>query len=104
MPTTRRFILFVFVLAVMLLVKYAAGQEAKVDQPVGWRGPDAADSAAIEHAVYVTMAGGVVFGIVAGGGRALAHRRRIKRDGYFTGDLTMMSLRGDPATSREPQK
>jgi hypothetical protein len=85
-------------------VKYAASQETKGDATVGWRGPDAADSAAIEHAVYVTMAGGVVFGLVAGGGRALAHRRRIKRDGYFTGDLTMMSLREEAATSRESQK
>jgi len=104
MPTKRRFILFFIVLAVMLLVKYAASQEAQANQPVGWRGPDAADSAAIEHAVYVTMAGGVVFGIVAGGGRALAHRRRIKRDGYFTGDLTMMSLREDSTTSPESEK
>lgn len=104
MPTKRRFILFLIVLAVMLMVKYAAAQEAKADQPVGWRGPDAPDSAAIEHAVYVTMAGGVVVGIVAGGGRAVAHRRRIKRDGYFTGDLTMMSLRGDSATNRESQQ
>jgi hypothetical protein len=95
MPTKRRFILFLIILAAMLLVKYAASQETKGDATVGWRGPDAADSAAIEHAVYVTM---------AGGGRALAHRRRIKRDGYFTGDLTMMSLREEAATSRESQK
>jgi hypothetical protein len=66
-----------------------------------WRGPDAADSQAIEHAVYTLMAGGVVFGAVVSGGRAIANKRRTKRDGYFTGDLTMMSIDDHERTDRE---
>ena len=95
MPTKRRFILFLVVLALMLLVKYAASEEPKQSPPMQWRGPDATDSAAIEHAVYLIMGGGIVFGMIAGGGRAIANKRRLKKHGYFTGDLTMMSLTDD---------
>lgn len=101
MPTKRRVLIFVVVLALMLLAKHAFGEEPQKPQAVQWRGPDATDSEAIEHAVYITMAGGVVFGILAGGGRALANRRRTKKDGYFTGDLTMMSISDHEPTDRD---
>lgn len=100
MLTKRRFALFLLVLAVMLLVRYAAGAEPpQKAQPMEFRGPSGADSEAIEHAVYILMGGGIVFGMVAGGGRAIANNRRMKKDGYFTGDLTMMSLRDEDDTS-----
>jgi hypothetical protein len=99
MPTKRRIVLFVIVLALMLLAKHAFAQETR---GVEWRGPNATDSEAIEHAVYVTMAGGVIFGLLAGGGRAVANRRRTKKEGYFTGDLTMMSLR-EPDRTDNPE-
>lgn len=101
MPTKRRVFIFVIVLALIMLAKHAFAQEAGQAQAVQWRGPDATDSEAIEHAVYVTMVGGVIFGLLAGGGRAVANRRRMKKEGYFTGDLTMMSISGAEPTDRE---
>lgn len=98
MPTKRRVIFFVIVLVLMLLVKRAVSEEAQPAsqaRAMQWRGPDAADSEAIEHAVYVLMAGGLVFGVFVSGGRALATRRRMKKQEYFSGDLTMISL-SDP--------
>lgn len=96
MPTKRRVIIFLIVLAVMFLVRRAFAEEPAKAQPMEWRGPSGADSQAIEHAVYIIMGGGIVFGGLVGGGRALANKRRMKKDGYFTGDLTMISLSNDP--------
>jgi len=98
MPTKRRVIIFLTMLAVLLLVRYAAAEEP---QRMQWRGPDAADSQAIEHAVYILMGGGVVFGAFVSGGRAIANKRRTKRDGYFTGDLTMISINDHERTDRD---
>jgi hypothetical protein len=98
MPTKRRVIIFLIVLAVLLLVRHAAADEP---QRMQWRGPDAADSEAIEHAVYILMGGGIVFGAFVSGGRAIANKRRTKRDGYFTGDLTMISIDDHEPTDRE---
>ena len=98
MPTKRRVIIFLIVLAALLLVRYAAADEAR---PMQWRGPDAADSQAIEHAVYMLMGGGIVFGAFVSAGRAIASKRRTKRDGYFTGDLTMISIDDHERTDRE---
>jgi hypothetical protein len=94
MPTKRRVVIFLIVLAFMLLVRYATAEEAK-SQPMQWRGPSGADSQEIEHAVYILMGGGIVFGGLVGGGRALANKRRMKKEGYFTDDLTMISLSGE---------
>ena len=97
MPTKRRVIIFLIVLACMVLAYRATAEEsAKKEQPMQWRGPSGADSAEIEHAVYILMGGGIVFGSLVGGGRAIANKRRMKKDGYFTGDLTMISLRKEP--------
>ena len=92
MPTKRRVIIFLIVLAFMFLVRRAFAEEPAKTQPMQWRGPSGADSQAIEHAVYIIMGGGIVFGGLVGGGRAIANKRRMKKDGYFTGDLTMISL------------
>jgi hypothetical protein len=97
MPTKRRVLIFFLVLAVMLLVRYAASEESRMQ----WRGPTGEDSAAIEHAVYVLMGGGIVFGVLVSGGRALANKRRMNREGYFTGDLTMMSLKDQDSPDRK---
>jgi hypothetical protein len=95
MPTKRRVVLFLIVLAFMVLVYRATAEEPAKPQPMQWRGPNGADSEAIEHAVYILMGGGIVFGGLVGGGRAIANKRRMKKDGYFTGDLTMISLADD---------
>jgi hypothetical protein len=79
----------------MVLVYRATAEEPAKAQPMQWRGPNGADSEAIEHAVYILMGGGIVFGALVGGGRAIANKRRMKKDGYFTGDLTMISLSGE---------
>jgi hypothetical protein len=80
MPTKRRVIIFLIVLAFMALVYRATAQElAKKEQPMQWRGPSGADSQAIEHAVYILMGGGIVFGGLVGGGRAIANKRRMKK-------------------------
>jgi hypothetical protein len=93
MPTKRRVIIFLIVLACTAFVYRAAAEEpVKKEQPMQWRGPSSTDSAEIEHAVYILMGGGIVFGGLVGGGRAIANKRRMKKDGYFTGDLTMISL------------
>ena len=68
MPTKRRVIIFLIVLAVMFVAHRAFAEEpTKKDQPMEWRGPSGADSQAIEHAVYIIMGGGIVFGGLVGG-------------------------------------
>jgi hypothetical protein len=70
MPTKRRFMLFLLVLAVMLLIKYAVGQEE-----VGW------DPVSVYPADDITLDAvgaclmGVVFGILSGFWRVAAQRR-----------------------------
>lgn len=103
MPTKRRVIIFLIVLSAMFLVHRAFAEEPAKAQPMQWRGPSGADSQAIEHAVYIIMGGGIVFGGLVGGGRAIANKRRMKKDGYFTGDLTMISL-GDDSDGSENRR
>lgn len=103
MPTKRRVIIFLIVLSAMFLVHRAFAEEPAKAQPMQWRGPSGADSQAIEHAVYIIMGGGIVFGGVVGGGRAIANKRRTKKEGYFTGDLTMISLTDDSSSSDHPR-
>jgi hypothetical protein len=76
MPTKRRFILFLIVLAVMLLIRLARSQDGPT---VGW------DPAAVSYGD----------GIVREAVTAAA-----QDDRYFTGDLVTLTLRrpGPPAT------
>ena len=69
MPTKRRFLLFLIVLAVMLLIKYAVGQEA-----VGWRSHAMYPVDDITHDAIGACLMGVVFGILSGVWRVTAQR------------------------------
>ena len=70
MPTNRRFMLFLIVLIVMLLIKYAVGQES-----VGWAPVSVYPADDISHdALGACLTGLVVFGIVSGFWRVAAQR------------------------------
>ena len=88
MPTKRRFLLFLIVLAIMLLIKRAVGQE--VEAVAGWDPvytcPDAQQYAA--SAIISGMCWGVVIGI----GRVIERSLAARHDRYFTGDLVMLKL------------
>lgn len=90
MPTKRRFIIFLIVLALMLLIKRAVGQEAAV----GWdpaytcagydaRMPDEVRSILINSTIV-----GLLLGILKSWMRASAERRGT----YLTGDLIQLRL------------
>ncbi len=89
MPTKRRFIIFLIVLALMLLIKRAAGQEAAVGwDPVfcgGYDGqmPEDAESLLTNSAIF-----GVLLGMCKVWARALAERRGT----YLAGDLIQLRL------------
>lgn len=89
MPTKRRFILFVIVLALMLLIKRAVGQEAAV----GWdttcgggfdaRMPDEAQQ---------ILSWSYLAGAVAGMYRTLLRFWSKRRGTYLTGDIIQLRL------------
>lgn len=89
MPTKRRFILFLIVLALMLLIKRAVGQELTV----GWDPQSCWDCGpSLEDWIFVTMIGGPFVGTIVGGCRVL-ERTAAEREGrYFTGDLIQLGL------------
>ncbi len=69
MPTKRRFVLFLIVLAVMLLIKYAVGQEAP-----RWPSHAGYPVDNIAHDAMGACLMGVVFGILSGFWRVTAQR------------------------------
>jgi hypothetical protein len=86
MPTKRRFILFLIVLTLMLLIKRAVGQEAAV----GWQ--PCHRELGIGEQASVAWELGVFFGVVSGLGMALQRASAAKRDQYFTGGLVLLRL------------
>ncbi|HUR36678.1 MAG TPA: hypothetical protein VM009_02600 [Terriglobales bacterium] len=90
MPTKRRFIIFLIVLTLMLLIKRAVGQEAAV----GWDPESCWDCGpSLEDQILVTMIGGVIFGMMAGVCRVIERGQAARQDRYFTGDLIQLRLR-----------
>jgi len=86
MPTKRRFILFLIVLAFMLLVKYAAAQESVSWATVSvWDGDPTPD-------LYATMLASIVFGFFAGSIRIFTRNEAARRGHYFTGDLVLLRI------------
>jgi hypothetical protein len=90
MPTKRRFIIFLIVLALMLLIKRAAGQEAAVGwDPAytcgGYGGsmPDEAQSLLTNSTIM-----GFLLGISKVWARTMAERRGT----YLAGDLIQLRL------------
>lgn len=84
MPTKRRFIIFIIVLAVMLLIKRAVGQEAGPQD--GFACPSFSLGDTVAVAGYLSL----VLGVISGTYRALG---RSRSDRYFTGDLIQLRLR-----------
>jgi hypothetical protein len=92
MPTKRRFMLFLIVLVVMLLIKYAVGHET-LEPTVGWNPVAVCGPSPTELSTSAVIAGliwGVLIGLVRAGDRQLAARRGC----YFTGDLVMLRIHG----------
>ena len=89
MPTKRRFLLFLVVLAVMLLIKYAVSQEAATT--VGWD-PAESDVYSIETWIYGTMFSGLFWGMLAGISRIFGRNQAARAGRYFSGDLVTLSL------------
>ena len=87
MPNKRRFLIFLIVLAVMLLIKYAASQETAGDT-VGWD----QDGPSLEDTIYGTFLSGVICGFMAGSFRILSRYRAARHGLYFTGDLISLQL------------
>ena len=81
MPTKRRFVLFLVVLIVMLLIKYAVGQEVIVWEP---RAVYPADD--IAHDAIGACLMGIGCGVISGFWRVAAHRPN--------GDLVMLRIQG----------
>src|SRR4051812_18499960 len=88
--TKRKIVLFFVVLAIMLLVKYASGQDAG-QEAVGWD-PQPELFGSVESYIGATMFYGVLFGVVSGLCRVLDRHSAAKRGLYFTGDLVSLQL------------
>lgn len=90
MPTKRRFIIFLIVLTLMLLIKRAVGQEA-----VGWDPQSCWDCGvtSLEDQISFTMLGGLVVGTIIGTCRVLERSIAAAQDRYFTGDLVVLRIR-----------
>jgi hypothetical protein len=80
MPTKRRFMLFLIVLVVMLLIKYAVGQEE-----IGWDPVSVYPADDIGHDALGACLMGIVFGIISGFWRVAAQR---------PSDLVVLRIRG----------
>jgi hypothetical protein len=90
MPTKRRFIIFLIVLTMMLLIKRAVGQEAAV----GWdRQSISGGFDGIEMEITRTMVFGIFFGVLSGAYRVMARSLAARGDYYFSGDLIQLRLR-----------
>ncbi|MBI2682431.1 MAG: hypothetical protein HYX26_04315 [Acidobacteriales bacterium] len=89
MPTKRRFILFLIVLAVMLLLKRALSQD---EATVAWDPATTDFSDSITNDALAAAILGAVFGIVAGGFRVASRQFAALKDRYFTGDLVTLKI------------
>lgn len=95
MPSKRRFIIFLIVLTVMLLIKYLHGEVSPGEAAVGWDphscwdcGPDLT----LEGTVTATMFSGLVFGTLAGLLRARKREQAAREGRCFTSDMVCLNL------------
>jgi hypothetical protein len=90
MPTKRRFIIFLIVLTLMLLIKRAVGQEAQV----GWDPVlTCGEGDHLETAMAVTISHSLLLGALAGIWRIQCRAIAERQGRYFTGDLVQLRLR-----------
>ena len=89
MPTKRRFIIFLIVLTLMLLIKRAVGQEPTVGwDPTCAGGFDARMPDEVQSILLNSACAGVLLGIAKVWARASAERRGT----YFPGHLIQLRL------------
>jgi hypothetical protein len=89
MPTKRRFIIFLIVLILMLLIKRAVGQ----DTAVGWDPTFTCGGGDhLETAMIVTLSHGLLLGILAGIWRIQCRAIAERQGHYFSGDLIQLRL------------
>jgi hypothetical protein len=92
MPTKRRFIIFLIVLAIMLLIKRAVGQESAA---IGWD-PSSISSTpfawSLDDNIIYAIVWGVVFGTIFGLFRVAARSLAAQHGNCFTGDLVLLRL------------
>ncbi|MCU1283958.1 MAG: hypothetical protein JWO13_308 [Acidobacteriales bacterium] len=87
--TKRKIILFFIVLAIMLLVKYASGQDSP--ESVGWEPVQVhREDAFVYGAAAVVW--GTFFGVVSGVARVIGRQSAARNGSYFTGDLVSLGL------------
>jgi len=89
MPTKRRFLLFLIVLTVMLLIKYAVSQELG-QTTVGWKD----ETLSMQDTILTTLLYGTFFGGIAGIARFVSRHRAAQAGEYFNGDLVTVRLDG----------
>jgi hypothetical protein len=87
MFTKRKIILFLIVLAAMVLVKYAVGQDSV--EAVGW---DHEAGFSLEGYIEATMLAGLLWGSLAGTARVMARNVAARKGEYFSGDLVCLHL------------
>jgi hypothetical protein len=85
--TKRKIMLFLLVLAILVLVKYAVGQDS-VDT-VGW---DREAGLSLEGYIEATMFAGLLWGSVVGAARVTARNVAAMKGEYFSGDLVCLHL------------
>lgn len=85
--TKRKIMLFLLVLAILLLVKYAVGQES-VDT-VGW---DREAGLSLEGYIEATMLAGILWGSITGAARVMGRNVATRRGEYFSDDLVCLHL------------
>jgi hypothetical protein len=91
MPTRRRFLLFLIILAIMLLLKRAVGQENAPS--IGWD-PDSCWDCQPQAEGYamVGIIGGLFWGVVSGISRVANRNLAMRNGNYFNGDLVLLNL------------
>ena len=91
MPTKRRFLLFLIILAIMLLLKRAVGQENAPS--IGWDPVSCWDcQQEAEGYAVVAMIGGLFWGVVSGISRVIVRHAAMRNGNYFNGDLVLLNL------------
>jgi hypothetical protein len=91
MPTKRRILIFLIVLAVMMTAKYVWGQDA--NEQVGWDPANVCYSEpSIGQCAIAAIIWGPIFGAVCGLGTAWNRHLAAQRGDFFRADLVELGL------------
>jgi hypothetical protein len=89
MPTKRRILIFLIVLAMMMTAKYVWGQDA-AEQTVGWDPVSVTDDS-IAY-LYLVIVGGPVVGLIAGLARVCSRNLATNAGRLHTRQLVLISI------------